>query len=58
MVQDYDVYVLINVLCTRVNSLYRYETIGAPTAEVEDCVASTAQPHNDREYVARDAIRD
>ena len=39
--KNYGVYVLINVLCTRVSSLHRYETNGASTAQVEDGVAST-----------------
>ena len=59
-------------MCTQVSSLYRYETNGASTAEVEDGVASTARPHDDREdgvastarphddreCVARDVIHD
>ena len=45
-------------LCTLVISLYRYQTNGASTAEMEDCVASTARPHNYREYVAGDLIHD
>ena len=45
-----------NILFTWVSSLHMYETNGASTAEVEDGVASTARPHNNREYVARDVI--
>ena len=45
-----------NILFAWVSSMYRYETNGTSTAEVQDGVASTLGPHNNREYVSRDVI--
>ena len=47
-----------NVFFPQVSSLYRYKTNGASMAELEDGVASTAPPDNEREYVTQDMIHD